>query len=172
MSEDTAPVFDERPPIKPTGLSEVASKKWDELLPLLWNAGVIDGGSGEALGLMCETYANYIFFNKKVLKHPTSLGRNKQKILNPLERMRDKFFKDYNRYLDNFGMNPRTRNKIVAHPPKNKLPLVAQPSIDAGNNAPAPSKPEEKVPEKKDEDFENFIKEQVTKEKTEDAEQN
>lgn len=46
-------------PIKPNNLSGEASKLWDELVPMLANAGVAKAVDGPALEMLCRVWADW-----------------------------------------------------------------------------------------------------------------
>ena len=53
-------------PKKPTGLSKVASNKWDALVPALVELGVLTELDGDMVESYCRAYSRYIQANKRL----------------------------------------------------------------------------------------------------------
>ena len=108
------PRFENKPPEKPDDLSETASKKWDKIVPMLFRAGVISEGDGDALELMCNAYADYQEYRKVVKKAPFVKNSKGNYIVNPVDRLMRNAQNTYNAYLQAFAMTPHGRMRINA----------------------------------------------------------
>jgi P27 family predicted phage terminase small subunit len=108
------PRFENKPPEKPEGLSELSSKKWEKVVPMLFKAGVISEGDGDALELMCNAYADYQEYRKVVRQAPFVKNSKGNLIVNPVDRLMRNAQNAYNAYLQAFGMTPHGRMRINA----------------------------------------------------------
>ena len=108
------PRFERGAPPKPEGLSEVASKKWDELAARLDKAGVITWGDAEALYIMCQAWADYQMCYKSVRDNPLIKTANGNVVSNPMLKQGKEALRVYLSYQQEFGMTPASRSKINA----------------------------------------------------------
>lgn len=108
------PRFENRLPEKPEGLSDIASQKWDKIVPMLFKAGVISEADGDALELMCNAYADYQEYRKIVKKAPFVKNSKGNFIVTPIDRLMRNAQNTYNAYLQAFGMTPHGRMRINA----------------------------------------------------------
>jgi|GEM_PF-2471317 P27 family predicted phage terminase small subunit len=120
------PRFKVEMPIKPDTLSPVASKQWDKLAPMLYEAGVLTEADGSALEIMCEAWATYVRYKEIVDKTPVTRGANQQLIINPLDRLKKSALRDYQNYLDGFGMTPRMRQRVSVVEKPRRLAEIKQ----------------------------------------------
>jgi P27 family predicted phage terminase small subunit len=108
------PRFENQPPEKPEGLSAAASKKWDQLVPMLFKAGVICEADGDALEQMCEAYADVQNYRSAFNKAQFVKNTKGSLILSPVDRLLRNALNRYNAYLQAFGMTPHGRMRINA----------------------------------------------------------
>ena len=102
-------------PKKPR-LTAVASEHWDEIIPILEGAKLLNESHGTVLAFMCESYADWQRYNEIVAdKVPTMKGAKGVLMIHPVERLMRRAREDYIKCAEMFGMTPRTMGRVFAN---------------------------------------------------------
>lgn len=102
-------------PTKPGSLTTAASKYWDEIVPELYEAGVITKVDSAALHVLCENYVTWqnaaimVNRNKNSALVMTDAGNTKE---SPELRVMRQAEKRLVAMLEKFGMEPGGRKKV------------------------------------------------------------
>ena len=102
---------------------EVAKAKWDLLVARLLPTGVLTIAHGEALAVLCETWADYLrcreqfeAMNRTMVVVETRKlpdGTTQRRVReNPLIRRSERLAMLLQRYLGEFGQTPMTQSKV------------------------------------------------------------
>jgi len=124
-----APTYRAEAPPMPAHLErdEVAKAKWDLLVERLLPTGVLTIAHGEALAVLCETWADYLRCRDQFEKmHRTMVVIEERKLPdgtiqrrvreNPLVRRSERLAMLLQRYLGEFGLTPMTQSKVQGVP--------------------------------------------------------
>jgi len=120
-----APTYAADAPTMPAHLErdDLAKATWDVLVARLLPTGVLTVAHGEALAVLCETWADYLRCRDQfetmgrtmvvVEKHKVADGSVQRRVKeNPLIRRSEKLATLLQRYLGEFGLTPMTQSKV------------------------------------------------------------
>ena len=105
------------PPVgatKPKGLGAVASRKWDELAPLLTESRILTVVDAGALEAYCVAYEEYELAGQEIEKNGlTILNRFDDTVENPCVATRRKALNAMRQWAIELGMTPASRSRVT-----------------------------------------------------------
>lgn len=118
--------FAVKTPPRPDWLADDAAELWDEIYPILEDAGVLTVADRTALGMLCDQIAIYIRARKIVDKEGLVItGQKGNKVKNPAEVQMQKAWSHVMKGLAVFGMSPADRANVKAKKAEAENPILA-----------------------------------------------
>ena len=109
--DEPKPAIDSIKP--PEGMSTVALKQWDIVLPQLQEAKIVSNMDAHALALYCEAYATWVDANKWIQKKGAVVkSKNGFLVQSPFFHVATKAYDQMKAMLIEFGMTPSARTRI------------------------------------------------------------
>lgn len=106
------PGFRRLAPVRPSGMSEVAAAKWDELVGELTRLELLSPVHGPALEMLCEAYARW-HAARSIRAAEGVLGTNSQgRVRHPAAAEESSALKDYHRLCLEFGLTPSAEQRV------------------------------------------------------------
>ena len=124
-------------PVKPTYLDEVASAKWEEVVGLLDELGVLSRSDGNLIEAYCVTYSGY----RAALAQVARIGQViVERTDSGVEAKRSPWSAELHKYMDRMtkllaelGLTPSARGRLKAVPQDDELdPIAAVLKLSAG----------------------------------------
>lgn len=123
-----APKFIVCRPKKPSYLTDIASEYWDEVVPMLERAKVLNETHGPALTMLCEAFADTIRYREKMNeifesgRMPVSVGGGGGKVAHPIVKLLKGAQETYIEIAKSFGMTPMSIGRVdIGEAPKPKF---------------------------------------------------
>lgn len=110
-------------PAKPKNLRPIASKKWDELVPILLEQRTLSKADADKLQMYCQCWARYIECEEWVATHGMAYvirdkkGTPMSSRAWPQARELDRLVNTLGRLGNEFGLSPSSRTGIQAASP-------------------------------------------------------
>lgn len=101
----------------PPELSEKALEHWEDLSAQLEEVGVLTNMDVKALGVLCETYAQWVEANSRLSVGLVIKNDKGHPVPNPYFNISDKLAKRVQQMLSEFGMTPSARTRVVSNKP-------------------------------------------------------
>jgi len=124
---DREPIADLGRPEMPPGLSRVARKEWNQIVPRLEQMGVLTVVDGKALAAYCSTYAQWMQAERNIAKYglvtaiadPDDTGLVVLKT-NPAVKIKGDSLRLMRAFLNDFGLTPASRARLTTNDDKGK----------------------------------------------------
>lgn len=114
-------------PKKPEWLGEVASAKWDELLPMLERMGVTAETYGDFLAQFCEAFQDFCDAKKEIEEYggATCLSDKGNRYQHPAVALKLGAINRMLRFGCEFGLSPSSIRSVTKTDSKNQAPLIS-----------------------------------------------